>query len=109
MLYMVTNSVIGCSQQSHLFSRCNAMQHNHIQAQTQAANGNRYDATACQTYWTLVLMLYMVTNSVIGCSQQSHLFSRCNAMQHNHIQAKKQAANGNKDDATACQTYWTAV
>jgi hypothetical protein len=38
---------------------------------------------------------------------KGHLFSRCSAMQHNHIQAKKWAANGNKDDATACQTYWT--
>jgi hypothetical protein len=28
-------------------------------------------------------------------------------MQRTHIQAKKWAANGNKDDATACQTYWT--
>jgi hypothetical protein len=85
------------------------MQRNHIQAKKWAANGNKEDATACQTYWTLVLMLYMDTNSVIGCSQQSHLFSRCNAMQDNHIQAKKQAANGNKYDATACQAYWTLV
>jgi hypothetical protein len=83
MLYMVTNSVIGCSQQSHLFSRCNAMQHNHIQAKTQAANGNRYDATACQTYWTLVLMLYMVTNSVTCYASKDICFLdavRCNVI-----------------------------
>jgi hypothetical protein len=37
------------------------------------------------------------------------LFSKCNAMQHIHIHAKKKAANGNKDDAIATQTYWTVV
>jgi hypothetical protein len=93
----------------HLFSRCSAMQRNHIQAKKWAANGNKEDSTACQTYWTLVLMLYMVTNNFTCYASQDHLFSRCSAMQRNHIQAKKWAANGNKEDSTACQTYWTLV